>query len=501
MSGFIEAQRLLLEDIDTLEQALESRLKRYPHLVPSSDAHLKKRPHKQYLLQTYELKFLADKYKASAARVDKKRNGTIFKSSLLSIADPTKNLRQFDALVAELSLKHNQSAQVSDVSEDLSQIYAMYSSAPTEEIKQSKNKPRVKRKYVLCSAASHLDLGTIFSPAENYGSYLDLTQLYDTFKELSNDMDATYLEYLSLFDKFPYENVNVSSSAYKTYLQDLLSYLISFCSKINPLADVQKEIDEKTNAFKTTSSNDDGQTNDNGEVFCASCNKLFAKMSVYQGHLSGKKHRKNAANSSSASTISNTKIDEFQIQEVAKFLAPVREATIANTERKAALTERERLIEELEAKGEESEYTTIESSGVDTDNELSDDDNDSKSNLPLGADGQPIPYWLYKLQGLNHSFNCEICGNISYKGRALFNKHFGGAKHQYGLKCLGVSEEYIPLFKSITSISEATEFWKQLKKERRSEESFHENAVEVEDDQGNVMSEKDYLDLKRQGLL
>jgi splicing factor 3A subunit 3 len=34
--------------------------------------------------------------------------------------------------------------------------------------------------------------------------------------------------------------------------------------------------------------------------------------------------------------------------------------------------------------------------------------------LPLGWDGKPIPYWLYKLHGLNQEFKCEICGNYRY---------------------------------------------------------------------------------------
>ena len=32
-------------------------------------------------------------------------------------------------------------------------------------------------------------------------------------------------------------------------------------------------------------------------------------------------------------------------------------------------------------------------------------------NLPLGWDGKPIPYWLYKLHGLNIDYKCQICGN------------------------------------------------------------------------------------------
>jgi hypothetical protein len=34
--------------------------------------------------------------------------------------------------------------------------------------------------------------------------------------------------------------------------------------------------------------------------------------------------------------------------------------------------------------------------------------------LPLGWDGKPIPYWLYKLHGLNLEFKCEICGACAH---------------------------------------------------------------------------------------
>jgi hypothetical protein len=45
-------------------------------------------------------------------------------------------------------------------------------------------------------------------------------------------------------------------------------------------------------------------------------------------------------------------------------------------------------------------------------------------NLPLGYDGKPIPYWLYKLHGLGIEYKCEICGNYSYWGRRAFDRHF-----------------------------------------------------------------------------
>ncbi len=40
--------------------------------------------------------------------------------------------------------------------------------------------------------------------------------------------------------------------------------------------------------------------------------------------------------------------------------------------------------------------------------------------LPLGWDGKPIPYWLYKLHGLNLEFKCEICGELA-AGSEMFD--------------------------------------------------------------------------------
>ena len=57
------------------------------------------------------------------------------------------------------------------------------------------------------------------------------------------------------------------------------------------------------------------------------------------------------------------------------------------------------------------------------------------------------------------------------------------------------------MFKNITKIDEATELWKVLRKETKLKTTELENSVEVEDKEGNVMSEKDYMDLKKQGLL
>jgi hypothetical protein len=58
--------------------------------------------------------------------------------------------------------------------------------------------------------------------------------------------------------------------------------------------------------------------------------------------------------------------------------------------------------------------------------------------LPLGFDGKPIPYWLYKLHGLNVQFTCEICGNATYWGRRAYETHFKESRHQHGMRCLKI---------------------------------------------------------------
>ena len=126
---------------------------------------------------------------------------------------------------------------------------------------------------------------------------------------------------------------------------------------------------------------------------------------------------------------------EYQIRAlVSDYDSPllvVRNDTKANVERKQALTDRERQLEneELEererkeaeesaAKAERAAKKGGNAAAVDIDGE--DDDEDRIYNplkLPLGWDGKPIPFWLYKLHGLGVEYSCEICSNFIYRGR------------------------------------------------------------------------------------
>lgn len=519
MSAFIESQRAGLEEIDTIESAIAQRFKKNPSLVPeaaksspspsttSSNSSRKKRSQKEGILQQHELAFFHDNYKKQCKSITEMKNSgkDIFQRGLEELTDKKHDFTKFDDIFGKIKHK-NEAAETQVSAEDINKLYSPYSSglidsSNVKRLQSRKNsdkvKLKVKRKDILSVVASHIDIDAIFHVEEVYGKYLALQPYFDIYKVLDSTV-TSYVEYLNIYDKFP--SKGKSNSGYSKYLEELLGYLIDFIKRSQPFIDVQGLIDSFV--FTPPNSLEEGKENEQGEVYCKACDKLFTKLSVYQGHLGGKKHKKNLAGTSQPSSID---LHEFQIKQLSEYLKTTREATISNAERKSALTEREKIID-MNSVTNDDEYTTVDNMSSDeNDSETSSgdeyDDSENLKDVPLGLDGKPMPFWLYKLQGLHKTYSCEICGNITYKGRMNFAKHFTGTKHQYGLKCLGISDEIMPLFKSIIHIEEAIELWNRIKREKRIKAGEAENAIEVEDDQGNVMSEKDYLDLKKQGLL
>ena len=132
---------------------------------------------------------------------------------------------------------------------------------------------------------------------------------------------------------------------------------------------------------------------------------------------------------------------EAQTCGLIELLGEERAATKDNIQRKQARTVNER---------EESDDEVV------SDNESDNEDNDvpyNPKNLPLGWDGKPIPYWLYKLHGLNISYTCEICGNYTYRGPKVFQRHFAEWRHAHGMRCLGVPNT--AHFANVTLIEDA----------------------------------------------
>ena len=183
-------------------------------------------------------------------------------------------------------------------------------------------------------------------------------------------------------------------------------------------------------------------------------------------------------------------------------LRPTIDVTARRAERRLTQTfnEKEREMEE-EINGA---YDKASKSGGTGDGDETDSDDEdapiyNPKGVPLGWDGKPIPYWLFKLHGLNHFYQCEICGNESYRGRHNFEKHFAEAKHSYGMKCLGIPNT--KHFHGVTKIEDAQNLWKKLQKNVNKDMFDASQDEEYEDSHGNVLSRATYEDLARQGLL
>jgi len=225
---------------------------------------------------------------------------------------------------------------------------------------------------------------------------------------------------------------------------------------------------------------------------------VFSKETVFRAHLTGKKH-----------TQAQQKLEEMNQKErksnyrecygyewiVSMLCTKMLSEQIANTkiniQKKQSMTSGEltMLHEEEEQVGEEEEEEIEEDPEIKM----------TIDNYPIGWDGKPIPYWLYKLHGLGVEYKCEICGNTSYYGRKAYEKHFQEWRHAFGMRCLGIPNTRH--FQDIVKINDAIVLWNKLRKDKWEEAWKGELEEEYEDKEGNVFNKKTFDDLKRQGLL
>lgn len=500
MSNTPESQRLVLENLDAIEDALSQRFLRTPGLLPKSlrpkhgniltDKNgSTKRLHR---LQQHELKQLLEEYNRllRQALLSFKDDATTIQQELKSIKEDN-SFEKFDKLVSPLINDIDEG----EVVEEVQLRYALFGSAEPRDVKVKLKKGKDKeiimarRKGLLSKAASHLQDIEV-------SDILDLNEFHRFYNENFTTSEIPYVQYLYSFHKFPYKKT--SNESYRPYLKSLYEFLKRKCALLYPLSDLT----EVVNAATVENTQQDSQ-DATSELYCAICDKHFAAETVFKAHLESKKHLKKASKVNEAPNSEEKKPNAWYEQAI-KALAKHLEEAIHQTEKYLVLSERARFNEEQDQMDIENEYTEVDEGSSDSENEASSDeenDDDLFKNLPLGSDGTPIPYWLYKLQGLHKTYRCEICGNVGYKGKQAFERHFNSSKHQKGLQLLGIAEENFPLFKNISVIDEAQNLMQNLKREARSKQSEIHDAIEVEDKQGNVMSYVDYLDLKKQGLV
>ncbi|GIX64118.1 splicesome-associated protein, putative [Babesia caballi] len=407
---------------------------------------------------------------------------------------------------------------------------------------------------ILKDAMSKVNVDLEFTPDENYGKCVDLQEHYRRFvnlQELRNfrmkhhqqqevlrlnrkgirekeELEAhvipfseiDYVTYLNQFDQFAeiprYCKYRVKE--YAEYLEKLLEYFVGFFQRQNPLATTDSLKSSFADGFEAEwIANRPVHWKDHTEkmeLYLKPVDRLFASSGVFQSFQNGKKYKKiveNFSKKTSQELEEHSKASrehdkylaylEHMIQHYKQFMSSTIEKTIEFIEKRESRTSKELEVSQslalqiLEAVGTDQQ--------VDVDDVPSDEEEEqpvyNPLNLPLGWDGKPIPFWLYKLHGLGQEFKCEICGNYSYWGRKAFENHFQEWRHSFGMKCLKIPNT--PHFKEITKIEDAFALYEKLRNQNDKNTFKVAQEVECEDSEGNVMNARAYEDLRRQGLL
>ncbi|EUC46212.1 hypothetical protein COCMIDRAFT_25755 [Bipolaris oryzae ATCC 44560] len=496
----LEEQRQLHEDLERLEDATAERLLEDP-------PHIRDR-----LARDHDIARFLEQIESQSSRLLK-----IYEDVDGKKEDEVRSLTHGDPM--ESFLKEVES---------IKDFHRRYPNEPVENLEKA-----YKKRSPEDHAQSIGAIDSMFTGEEGFGRFFDLTTLHEQYLNLPVHQHArrlTYLQYLDLFDVFTPPQCNIrrdqkKSESYFHYLKALQDYLESFMRRTKPLENLDRLFANFDKEFEELWENDqvpgwekgtpaasaDSEAKGEG-IWCSACKKGFSKETVYEAHLTGKKHKKalqesqnGAQDSGKPTNGASTDMQrfkeraiaerEFRIRKLAAAMQTERGDTKMNVERKQGMTERERQ-QELEQLYSETPENGANEEANDSDGE---DKIYNPLKLPLAWDGKPIPFWLYKLHGLGVEFPCEICGNFVYMGRRAFDKHFNEPRHIHGLKCLGITNT--TLFREITSIKEAEDLWKKIQKDKKKEKMMADNVVEMEDSEGNVMPEKVYRDLAAAGML
>ncbi|KAI5739397.1 hypothetical protein M8J77_018831 [Diaphorina citri] len=498
METILEQQR---SHHEARERLIDSMVKEMLH---------KKNGHKETINSDHRLKMMLDQYTESTNRLKElyEDKDGCRKEEIASLSGPNEFSEFYARLksIKEFHRKHPNEICV-PMSVEFDELNRMREN-PTEE-------------------ASNM---VEFSDEEGYGKYLDLHECYEKYINLKGVEKVDYISYLAQFDRLfdiPKERKNAE---YRTYLTILLDYLKGYVTRVKPLLDVEKDCKAVLKDFSAQfdAGAFQGWPKEAGSVLThvgahldlsafssweelASLgldrlkSALMALGLKCGGTLEERAQRLFSTKGKTAldpSLLAKSKPDkglkskqqerqkeiaglEAQIYKLAEQVSEQRSATKDNVQRKQARGEGER------GDSEESEA-----------GDTSDEDDEvpyNPKNLPLGWDGKPIPYWLYKLHGLNISYTCEICGNFVYKGPKAFQRHFAEWRHAHGMRCLGIPNT--AHFANVTQIEDALALWEKLKAQKQEERWQPEQEEEFEDSLGNVVNRKTYEDLKRQGLL
>mmetsp|Transcript_47986 Transcript_47986/g.133850 ORF Transcript_47986/g.133850 Transcript_47986/m.133850 type:complete len:530 (+) Transcript_47986:122-1711(+) len=331
-----------------------------------------------------------------------------------------------------------------------------------------------------------------------------------------NEID--YVEWLKTFDQFHEipRYCKYKDRPYSEYIEGIIEYLRNFLVRSQPIVGIEKLEQQFDKEFEERwgAKNIPGwqESTHKAKLFSLPSNKLFNNEAVMKSHKTGKLYKKKVAEVQKMSFEDQKKLvteSEEEDKRIARLesraakwhdlLSDTIAETVQYLQKKQSQTAAEMEADRLDEDSDDDDLDD----GVDVSDDEIDPDEDrpiyNPLNLPLGWDGKPIPFWLYKLHGLGIEYKCEICGNYSYWGRRAFERHFQEWRHAFGMRCLKIPNT--SHFKEITNIEDAITLYEKLKRDAEEQTFRPDQDVECEDIQGNVMSQRAFEDLRRQGLV
>lgn len=500
METVIEQQRRYHEERERLEDAMTQEIL------------LKKSNPKEQINSDHRTRFLLERYMEVTGKLQNlyEDKDALRKEEIASISGPNE-FAEFYGRLRNIKSYHRK--YPNEIAEPMQMEFL--------KLKENREKPADEQEALV-----------EFTDEEGFGRYLDLHEAYTQYINLKNIEQIDYLTYLLSFDRLfeiPKQRKNFE---YKKYLNTLVGYLYCFIQRAKPLLNLEQELHSALEDFesKLESGNFPGWPKETGSALAHSgahldlsafssseelmslgldrlktalqalqlkcggtleerAKRLFSTkgISIEELHSSsfakGKGKGRGIDNARKQKEIASL---EAQIYRMVELVSEERQLTRENVERKQARTSDELEEDEDEAVHDES-----------------DDEEEqvlyNPKNLPLGWDGKPIPYWLYKLHGLNIYYKCEICGNQQYRGPKAFQRHFSEWRHAHGMRVLNIPNT--AHFANVTKIEDALSLWEKLKEEKAKERFQPDHEEEFEDSAGNVVNKKTFEDLSRQGLL
>jgi hypothetical protein len=328
--------------------------------------------------------------------------------------------------------------------------------------------------------------------------------------------ELDYIAWLKTFDQFHEipRYCKYKEKAYSEFLEGVISYLRNCLLRTQPSVGIEKLEQTFDKEFEERWGHKSipgwQQPTNKEKLFCLPTNRLFNNEAVMKSHMAGKEYKKR---------VELTQKLGFEEQKKLVTASEEEDKRIASLESRAAkwrdlmsdtISETVQYLQKKQSQTkEEMDADKDGDSDEDMDDGLDvsgDEMNEDEErpiynplNLPLGWDGKPIPFWLYKLHGLGIEYKCEICGNYSYWGRRAYERHFAEWRHAFGMRCLKIPNT--AHFKEITAIEDAITLYEKLKRDAEEQTFRPDQDVECEDIQGNVMSQRAFEDLRRQGLV